>query len=141
MSDRTAQALECSDWIARTSRAACSDVAVLAGDLNTEPGDLPFRVLRGPGRMRGLAKARNEVEDAFFPTFGHPDNSYTGCDMANMLHNLATLYRVSVLAVPVAPRWTVLPAAGARVPSTTCSVYRTRGGGGGGGGESVGRLK
>ena len=55
--DRSLQALETSDWIHRTSSESSKsyysngvlssdpDIIILAGDLNTEPGFFPYRVL------------------------------------------------------------------------------------------------
>ena len=54
MVDRTLQALETIDWIRQTSSVnsfddvnghSAPDVIILGGDLNTEPGSLPYQVL------------------------------------------------------------------------------------------------
>ena len=58
--DRTLQALETTDWIRQTSsknlptdgnKTFAPDIIILGGDLNTEPGFLPYRVLTQFGSM------------------------------------------------------------------------------------------
>ncbi len=69
------QALEASDWIERTSRASSADVVVYAGDLNTERGDLPWRVLTQLGRMNAY---EGREEESSVASYGDAGNSYSG---------------------------------------------------------------
>ncbi len=56
LADRSVQALEAGDWIEATSAEA--DAIIFCGDFNTEPGDLPYRILTD---LNGLADAQEAL--------------------------------------------------------------------------------
>merc|ERR1719319_1469872 len=68
---RVLQALEAAQWIRLTSAGA--DLTIYAGDFNTEPGDVPCRLLRG---VAGLADAWEEAGAGAGGTCGAPGNSF-----------------------------------------------------------------
>ena len=69
MADRAAQALEASEWIRKTSRGC--DVAVYAGDLNTQCGDLPWKILTVLGDLK------DDSSQFQVTSYGAKTNSYT----------------------------------------------------------------
>ncbi|KAF5277596.1 hypothetical protein FQA39_LY06089 [Lamprigera yunnana] len=72
---RMLQAYDTAQFILLTSAAA--DLVVLAGDLNTEPGDLPHRVLMSvTGFTDAYLEADAEAQQPFYTNDG-PQNSYT----------------------------------------------------------------
>lgn len=78
---RMLQAFDTAQFIQLTSTAA--DFTVLAGDLNTEPGDLPHRLLMS---MTGFTDAFNKADkDAQEPCYTNdgPDNTYTASALLN----------------------------------------------------------
>ncbi|KAF5272563.1 hypothetical protein FQR65_LT04902 [Abscondita terminalis] len=72
---RMIQAYDTAQFIQLTSAAA--DLAILAGDLNTEPGDLPHKVLMSvTGFNDAYIEAESEAQEPFYTNDG-PHNTYT----------------------------------------------------------------
>ena len=74
--DRIVQSLEAGEWIQLTSRDA--DGVIYCGDLNTEPGDLPYQVLT---KMYRLQDTQSGLENKFHTCFDS-DNCYRNSDLA-----------------------------------------------------------
>ncbi|CAG9865285.1 unnamed protein product [Phyllotreta striolata] len=71
---RVLQAFDTAQFILLTSRGV--DLVVLAGDLNTMPGDLAYKVIKTvPGLMDSYECCREPIEDS--STCESPRNSYT----------------------------------------------------------------
>lgn len=76
---RMLQAYDTAQFIQVTSAAA--DLVILAGDLNTEPGDLPHRVLMSvTGFTDAYIEAEEEAQQPFYTNDG-PHNSYTASSL------------------------------------------------------------
>lgn len=73
---RVVQAFDTAQFIQSTRCDSC--VQVLAGDLNTEPGDLAYRILLVAS---GLKESYNETEHGECCTNECGDNSYTSAAM------------------------------------------------------------
>lgn len=75
---RVAQAFEFSQFVQMTSETA--DLSIVAGDFNTEPTDLPYKVIvHNAGCLDAYLTQKNSVLDgcSIRTTCGHPDNLYT----------------------------------------------------------------
>nr|XP_023030149.1 putative neutral sphingomyelinase [Leptinotarsa decemlineata] len=71
---RILQAYDTAQFIMLTSQSA--DLTVLAGDLNTEPGDLAYRVMLAvPGLVDSFESF--DIQEEQGATFANPKNSYT----------------------------------------------------------------
>lgn len=73
-SHRVIQAFDTAQFIEHTR--GDSVVQVLAGDLNTEPGDLAYRLLLASSQMQETYRPDSEV----FGTNERADNTYTSAD-------------------------------------------------------------
>ena len=72
--DRVVQALEAGDFIEMTSQNA--DTILYCGDFNTEPGDLPHRVLT---QYYNLKDSQSHLAEKL-KTYHAKENSYRSCD-------------------------------------------------------------
>ena len=68
------QALEAGDFINITSNDA--DAVIYCGDFNTEPGDLPHRILT---QYYGLRDTHDSSKEKLFTCFAE-ENTYRECD-------------------------------------------------------------
>ena len=86
------QALEAAQWIRFTSAAA--DLTIYAGDLNTEPSDVPFLLLR---QRTGLAdcwlEGERECEGLTCNTSYNSYSDGTGEEKRNSVASTDSLYR------------------------------------------------
>ncbi|GFT76315.1 sphingomyelin phosphodiesterase 2 [Trichonephila clavipes] len=82
---RVAQAFEFSQYVRHTSETA--DLSIVAGDFNTEPTDLPYKIIvHNSGCVDSYTEQKNPpvVEDTCIrTTCGHPDNIYTSSKELN----------------------------------------------------------
>lgn len=123
---RVLQALEAAQWVKLTSPGA--DLTIYAGDFNTEPGDVPYRILRCVG---GLEDAWEEIQGTGGgETCGTPQNTY--CTIAEqkeyprgkridyILHSAGRGRNCKVLecSLPLPP---AIPASLAALVGTACS--------------------
>jgi len=123
---RVLQALEAAQWVKLTSPGA--DLTIYAGDFNTEPGDVPYRILRCVG---GLEDAWEEIQGTGGgETCGTPKNTY--CTIAEqkeyprgkridyILHSAGRGRNCKVLecSLPLPP---AIPASLAALVGTACS--------------------
>ncbi|XP_054709244.1 putative neutral sphingomyelinase [Uloborus diversus] len=74
---RVAQAFEFSQFVQLTSETA--DLSIVAGDFNTEPTDLPYRIIiHNAGLLDSYDSQKNiDALECLKTTCGHPDNIYT----------------------------------------------------------------
>ncbi|XP_042896381.1 putative neutral sphingomyelinase [Parasteatoda tepidariorum] len=76
---RVAQAFEFSQFVQLTSETA--DLSIVAGDFNTEPTDLPYRVIvHNAGCLDAYLAQKDPFvsgDESIKTTCGHPDNLYT----------------------------------------------------------------
>ncbi|XP_064489856.1 sphingomyelin phosphodiesterase 2-like [Ornithodoros turicata] len=77
LSHRISQSFELSQYVKLTSDMC--DVAILAGDLNTEPLDPPYNIILHNTNLEDAFVAQDLGPDMFCmgATCGHPDNYYT----------------------------------------------------------------
>ncbi|GFU38018.1 putative neutral sphingomyelinase [Nephila pilipes] len=81
---RVAQAFEFSQYVRHTSETA--DLSIIAGDFNTEPTDLPYKVIvHNSGCIDSYMNQKNPVVEntCVRTTCGHPDNIYTSSKELN----------------------------------------------------------
>lgn len=76
MAHRVLQAFDTAQFVKMTS--GCADAIILAGDLNTEPQDLAYRIIRG---IAGLTDACPNSE-SHIGTNECANNSYTNSKLA-----------------------------------------------------------
>ena len=72
--DRLVQALEAGEFIELTSQ--CTDAVIYCGDFNTEPGDLPHRVLT---QYYNLNDSQSQLQDKMATCYAK-ENTYRSCD-------------------------------------------------------------
>lgn len=75
---RVSQAFEFSQFVSHTSLGSC-DYAIIAGDFNTQPMDLPYQVILYNSRLRDSFEEKEHYfgESSIGATCGHPANSFT----------------------------------------------------------------
>lgn len=75
---RVSQAFEFSQFVSHTLLGSC-DYAVVAGDFNTQPQDLPYQIILYNSRLRDSFDEKETYvgESAMGATCGHPANSFT----------------------------------------------------------------
>jgi len=124
---RVLQALEAAQWVKLTAPGA--DLTIYAGDFNTEPGDVPYRILRCVGGLEDAWEASQGTSGGG-ETCGTPQNTY--CTIAEqeeyprgkridyILHSAGRGRNCKVLecSLPLPPS---IPASLAALVGTSCS--------------------
>ncbi|TRY74675.1 hypothetical protein TCAL_11250 [Tigriopus californicus] len=117
---RVSHALESAQWIKLTSSSA--DLTIYAGDFNTEPTDVPYRLLRAVAALSDSWLEANGTETSGW-TSEIPSNSYTTpralreCPNGKRIDYIMYRSGPNVLAAPVS---TILPLP-SRIPNRNFS--------------------